>query len=220
MRLGGFSPLPWTLGGGEPRVKTLYDSLNQSLGTAYDTSDESNVTAETMAEARALDAVWSANRRMALQTDAKRMSDFIGRWERILDLHPAPSDSDVARRAAIQAKFLAWIGPSALLDLVTLIAGTSLIGIEFTDLVDAQIRWPENGYPNNWTSNTAHIVIRVQFSANQTTAEFWNMRARLTQALDDFLPAWATFDIATFRPGGGNGFFLDERNLNYETFAH
>lgn len=219
MKLGGFSPLPWKLGGGVPRLKVLYDSLNQSLGTAYDTSDASNVTAETMAEARALHAVWSSNRRLALQTDPNRMTDFMARWEKILDLHPNPTASDVVRRRAIAAKVLAWIGPSSLDDVVAAIAGASFIGIEYTPLADDQARWPENGYPNSWTSNTAHIIVRVKISANQTMAEFWDMRATLTHTLNDLLPVYTTFDIATFRPDGvSRGFFLDERNLNYETF--
>lgn len=214
---GGFSPFPMRFGGGVPRVKTLYDSLNQARGTAYDISDASNVTAETMAEARALNAVWSANRRMALQWDPSRMTDFVARWEAIFDLHPGPNDSDVARRAALGAKFAALIGPDALLDIVTLLAGANLVGIEFTSLTDAQVRWPENGYPTSWTSNTAHILIRVRFTANQTLAEFWDMRATVSKALNDLLPSWTTFDIGTYRPDGvSNGFFLDERNLNYE----
>jgi hypothetical protein len=218
MRLGGFAHLPVRLGGGEPRVETIYNSLNQARGTAYDTTDESNVTAETLAQARAIDAAWGANERMSLQTDPRRMSDFLSRWEKILRLHPGPDDTVVARRSAVQVKFLAWIGPAGLEDLVAEIAGDSFIGIELTALADSVPRWPPNGYPNNFTSNCAHILVRVRFGANQTMAEFWDMRARLSRTLADFLPAHMTFDIGTYRVGGGTGFFLDERNLNYSTF--
>lgn len=216
---GGYAPFPLRFGGGVPRIKTLYQSLNEARGTAYDTSDESNVTAETMAHARALDSAWSANRRMALQWDPLRMTDFLPRWEAILDLHPGPNDSVAARRQAVQAKFLAWAGQTALQELVEAIAGDSFVAIVYTDVVDAVPRWPANGYPTKWSSNVAHILVRVQYAPNQTEAEFWNMRRRISRTLRDFLPAWTTFDIGTFRPDGvSEGFFLDERNLNFETF--
>lgn len=218
-KLGGFSPLPMRLGGGQTRVETLYKSLNESLGTAYDVSDESNVTAETMAEARALDAVWSSNRRMSLQWDPRRMTDFLSRWEKIFAVAPSPGDSDNARRAVLQGKFLALIGPSTLEDVVMPIASASFVGIEYTELVDAVPKWPGNSFPDEWHSNVAHIVIRVKFTANQTLAEFWRMKSKLTAFLNDYLPAWVTFDIAIFRESTGlSGFYLDERNLDFETF--
>jgi hypothetical protein len=216
---GGFSPFPLRFGGGKRRLEVLYDSLNQSLGSGYDTSDSSNVTAETMAEARALDAVYSGNVRMALQTDPRRMTDFLPRWEAIFDVHPHRTDSDNARRAVQQAKFLALAGPQLLEDAVVALTGASFIGIEFTALTDAVPRWPVNGFPNNWTSNVAHIVIRVRFAPNQTNGDFWRMRMNLVKFINDFLPAWTTFDIGIRDSHGTDCFYLDEPDLDLETFC-
>ncbi len=218
MKLGGFCPLPATLGGGRPRLQTLFKSLNQGRGTGYDTGDNSNVIAETMAEARALDAAWSGNRRAALQFDAKRMTAFIPRWEKILDLHPRRNASDNERRRLILAKYLAWAGPELFEDAVRALTGDSFVGIEFHPLSTAVQRWPVNGYPNNWTSSTAHVLIRVQVG-NQTNAEFWNMRAELSKFLQDYLPFWMEFDVAIHDSGGGDCFLLDEPNLDLETFC-
>lgn len=216
---GGFSPFPLRFGGGKPRLKTLYEALNQARGTAYDTSDASNVTAETMAEARALDAAWSSNRKMALQTDPARMTDFMPRWEAILDVHPLPTDSIASRRAVLRAKFLALGGPAILHDAVVALTGASFIGIVYTAVADAVPRWPANGFPNNWTSNAVHIVIHVQFAPNQTNAQFWDMRAALNKFLQDFLPVWVTWDVGIRDSHGTFCFYLDEQNLDLELFC-
>jgi hypothetical protein len=214
------------MGGGEPNVRALYESLNLSLGPAYDTSDLSNVTAETMAEARALDAVYSANRRMALQWDPRRMTDFMSRWETIFGLHPGRNDTIPERRAILDAKFLALIGPATLEDTVVPLLGDSFVEVIRTTLAEAYQRWPENGFPNDWVSHTAHILIRVQYAANQTESAFLKLMATLGRVLDDLLPSWCDWEWGTFDEGGIEGFFLDEPiglgpppyNLNYETF--
>lgn len=227
MRLGGFSPLPFSLGGGEPIVETLYNSLNISLGTAYDVSDASNVTAETMAEARALADVYECNQRMSYATDPKRMpAELLPRWEKIFDIHPHVLATDEDRRLALQAKFLALIGPAGLTDAITALINGSFVGLEFTPLASAYQRWLVNGFPNDWISTTAHILIRVQFTANQTLADFLNEMAVMTQMLDDFLPVYTTFDWGTFAEGGVTGFWLDDpvgsgpppSNLDFEVF--
>lgn len=222
--LGGFGMLPIRLGGGETDVESIYRSLNESKGSAYDTSDASNVTAETMAEARAIAAVYRSNARMSYQWDAKRMYDFIPRWEKIFNIHPGPTASVPSRRAALGVKFLALVGHASLSDTVQAIIGDCFVSIVYTSLDEAYMRWPGNGYPNDFLSNTAHILIKVQFSANQTQAEFWDLMARMSQQLRDQLPVWTTFDWGMDAEAGGEGFYLDDpiaggpppTNLNYE----
>jgi hypothetical protein len=217
---GGFSPFPLRFGGGKRRLEVIYDSINESLGSAYDTSDSSTVTSQTMAEARAIDAAYSGNVRMSYATDPLRMpTELVPRWETILDLHPHRTDSIEARRAALAAKFLSLSGGTILEDTVRALTGASFIAIEFTALADAVPRWPVNGFADKWTSNVAHFVIRVQFAPNQTNADFWNMRARLRQFLRDFVPAWVTFDIAISDSHGTECFYLDEPDLDLLTFC-
>lgn len=218
---GGFSPFPLRFGGGRRRLQTLYEALNQSLGSGYDTSDSSTVTAETMAQARALDAAYSGNRRMAYVMDPARCpAEIVPRLEFIFGIRPHRSDTLPARRRVLAAAFLVLNGNVLIEDVIATIAGSSFIGIEIHPLSTATIRWPVNGYPNSWTSSVAHITIRVQIVANQTMSGFWNMRATLRRFLRGFLPAYVDFDIAIFDSNGGPCFLLDEPNLDLETFCH
>lgn len=223
---GGFGGFPLKFGGGNNHRRTLYDALNQARGTAYDTTDDSNVTADTYAQAIALEAVWSANRKMANQWDPRRMTDFIPRWEAIFDIHPSASDSLNARRAVLSAKFRALAGQQTLTDIVSAMLGGSFVGVEYTPIAQAYMRWPENGYPTDWISHTAHILIRVQFAQGQTENEFLRLMAQLDRFLRDYLPAYTTWDWGMFAENGLDGFYLDDplgagpppANLGYETF--
>lgn len=220
MRLGGFCPLPFSLGGEAPRIEALYEAQNQALGSAYDTADFTTVTAETMAEARALDDVYESNTRMSYASDPSRMpEELIPRWEVVFDLHPHRTDSLETRRSMLSAKFLALSGGTLLEDTVRAITGASFVGIEFHPLSTAVVRWSVNSFPDRWTSSVAHVLIRVQFAANQTNAAFWNMLATLSKFLQDFLPAWMEFDAAIHDSGGGDCFLLDEPNLDLESLC-
>lgn len=217
---GGFTPFPLRFGGGRPRLQTLYESLNQALGSGYDTDDASTVTAETMAEARAIDGLYSGNVRMSYIMDPARCpEEIIPRLEFICGLHPHRTDTIPARRRALSAHFLLLSGNAILEDVVVAIAGDSFIAIQFTALADAIPRWVITGFPNNWTSNTAHIVVRVRQTGLQTTADFWNMRATLRKFLRLFLPVWVTFDIAIRSSHDDDCFYLDEPDLDLETFC-
>ena len=59
MAYGARYSYPRRYGGGKSTQQAIYESLNISLGTAFDTSDGSTVTAETSADARAFAAVGS-----------------------------------------------------------------------------------------------------------------------------------------------------------------
>ncbi len=219
---GGFSTFPIRFGGGETRIKTIYDSLNESLGTGYDTSYASNVTAETMAEARAIAAVWSASRRMSLQWDPMRMSDFVGRWEKIFGVIPAPSDSMSARQAVLALKFRALAGPIAgnVEDAASTLLGDAYVGVEFTTPAQANQSWPSSTPPSatNFYSFVAHILVRVQQPSTMTFSQFITLMGKLTSMLDDLLPAWVSSDWGMFGANGLNGFYLDENNLDAQTF--
>lgn len=223
---GAFGAWPLKFGSRPNRVKVLYDALNQARGTAYDTSDDSNVTAETYAEAVMLDVAWSINKRLAYQWDPVRMTDLVPRWEAIFDLHPSVTDSDPARRGALQAKFLALTGRPSLEDVVSAMLGDSFVDIEYTPLAQAYQRWPDNGFQNDWISHTAHILIRVQYGPTQTDAEFLRLMAKMNEELRNLLPAFITFDWGMYAENGLDGFWLDDPlgagpppfNLDYEVF--
>ncbi len=219
---GGYAPLPLRLGGGESTVRVIYESLNDGLGTGYDTSDNSTVTADTFADAVQIAALWSANARMTNQWDPNRMTDFIPRWEKIFAVVPSSGDSDNARRARLAAKFQALGGPLyATTELIcSSLLGDAYVGVEYTPLASSHSNWPGGTppQPGMWSSSVAHILVRVQQPANATVVEFLKSLGELMAFLGDFLPAWVTFDWGLFADNGMNGFYLDENNLDYETF--
>jgi uncharacterized protein YmfQ (DUF2313 family) len=210
------------LGGGPSRAQVIYDSLNQGLGTAYDTSDGSTVTGETAADARSIESVWSANTRMQNQWDPFRMVQFIPRWEEIFGLVPGADDSDNRRRGRIQAKFQALGGPiyATIEESASAILGDAYVGVEYTDLAHAVANWPGGSPPDNsqFNSSVCHILVRVEQPGNSTTSEFVSSLNDLTIFLGVFLPTWVTFDWGLYADNGMRGFYLDENNLDYETF--
>ena len=225
MRLGGSSPFPVRLGGGASTTETVYRSLNDQLGTAYDTSQSSTVTAETMSEARAIAALWSANRRMSYQWDPSKMTDTLSRWERIFNIRPHRGASDQERRDRLVPRFLALTSPlyATLWDTCQSLLGAGLIGVEFISDADAHSQWAGStpSMPSEWNSSLGHVVIRVHRweDIGWTQYQLYSAIADCKAALNDSMPADITFDFAGFTAGGANGFYIDQRNLNWLTFV-
>lgn len=220
---GGFNPWPLRFGGGKSNIQTIYESINASLGEAYDTSDESNVTAETMAEARAIAAVWSANARLANQWDPNRVTDMLRRVERVFGITPLPTDSDNTRRARLATKFRALGGPLyvVLPDLCKSILGDAFVSVEHITPALAKTHWPGSTPAENdkYSSTVAHILVHVTKPATWTLYEYRARLGALVSALDDFLPAQTTFDWVQDSSHGVMGFYLDdENNLDHEAF--
>jgi hypothetical protein len=222
MKFGRFGgQIPLRLGGGESLSLKLYRDLNAKLGTAYDTTEDSTVTAETAAEARILAAAWHANERAANQLDPDRMTDFVGRWETFLDLSRSDSDTIAIRRARIKAKLGAVGSPTR--DAVSTICesalGSAFVGLEAVDLDSAIQRWPGNGYSTDHYSTTAHLTVRTVRPSGMANGAFLSTCSALTRILRDFIPDYATATWATLNSGGSNGFLLDDsNNLDAETF--
>ena len=105
MSYGAFFPQPERYGGARPLIQTLLDSLNAQMGTAYDISPSSPVYIRNYAIARCIADVWNAAEKLKNQFDPLRMTDFLPRWERILNLTPSPTDSGNVRRRKVNARF-------------------------------------------------------------------------------------------------------------------
>ncbi len=219
---GGSSPFPLRFGGGKTRLQSIVDSLGVARGTAYDVSQPSNVYAEDMAIARCVEALWSANARLANQWDPARMTDFLERWEAILEVPPAIGDSLRTRRQRVAGKLKAATGPTAQIvsDACAALLGSLFVQVEFTPLASSVQQWPANGFPTSWYSTTCHIVIRVTQPSTVSNAQFAYAKGACYQMLDAILPAYVTFDISTAASSGSHLFLLDDvGNLDNETFA-
>lgn len=225
MPFGGRNPFPFRLGGGKSTQQAIYESLNMGLGTAFDTSDGSTVTAETSADARAIAAIWSANRRLQNQFDPRRMTDMVPRWEGIFAVRPSTEDSANMRRGRLVLKFQALGGPlfATLDEICTSLLGSLFVSLERTSLADAHTNWP-GGSPSNltrWDSTVAHLLVRVvRYDAivGMTRQEMFDRLREMMAFMRDFTAAFMETDWA-WDGTGGAGFYLDEDwNLDGEAF--
>lgn len=237
---GGMSPSPRRMGGAGPngnRLRVFYDALGRARGDGYDTTQTSNVSAETMATARVIALIWSTNQRLANQWDPFRMTTNLPRWEKILNIVPLPTDSDSARRARIQtifartgqAPFTSYIATQ-----LAALLGSFFVAVEYISVANAVITVPNGTYPFGivsagapWSSTTAHILIRTKLPTGAKESDFQAAIGLINPFMDAVAPAWVTWDF--YRPGtvsvavtGGpsaGGFYLDDaQNLNLEVF--
>jgi len=227
---GSYSPFPLRFGGGRPPLEHRVKSILAQLGTAYTKDATGLVWIRAMALGRVIWELWESNKRLANQWDPVRMTDFLGRWEKILALPVSPTDSLATRRARVgltmaragyadrstlYATCLAYLGSSVFLSIVT------------TSSADANV-WTPSGWPMgqhgspgtipDWLSTVSHIDVLTTQPSGMSDAEYYSTRASVKPALDAILPAWATFDIVRDGPHGA-GFYLDEQaNLDNQRF--
>lgn len=237
---GGYSPFPLRLGGGMPRLRLIHESLNSQAGTAFDTSDRTKlVWLENMAVARAINACWSQNQRLANQTIPARMTDMLSRWESMLAISPPPNTPEATRRAEVAKRF-AMVAQAAiyprLYSRLSTELGSYFVAIEFIDLSIANVTKPTGAYPWSgtistrfpWTSTVAHVLVLMTTPVTGSEVEFYKMVGRCNDILDVELPAWCTFDWyrapeigAAIAVSGGPskaGWYLDERNIDNSVF--
>lgn len=210
-------------GGTRRRYNAILASLNAHRGTAYDTTETSNVYAENVAVARAIDNAWATNARVGYLADPQRSGD-IPRWERILDLTPSPTATEGERRRAVIKQWLRWgTTPTmqAVLDEAAAALGPLFIALHHETVATATTWWP-GGTPNPdapWYSTIAHITFEVAQPATMSDGEFTDRLALLGPVLDGRLPSWVTWDWWTDNEDGTLGFILDdEHNLDTEAF--
>jgi hypothetical protein len=226
MAYGARYSYPRRYGGGKSTAQAIYETLNIALGTAFDTSDGSTVTAETSADARAIAAVWSANARMANNRDPQRMTDMLGRWEAIFSIRPHVDDSDNTRRDRVELKFMALGGPlyATLEEICSFLLGDIYIGLEKITLAEANANWPGGtpSKPDMWNSTIAKMLVRVVRPGQEvgiTRQEYFENLREMMMFLRDFISSWAVVQWGCFNVGGTRGFKLDEANLDIETFG-
>lgn len=239
MGFGGYHPYPRRFGGGRTRLETIHESINASRGTAYSKDRSSVVWVENMAIARALAAAWSTNQRLANQTDPRRMTDMLGRWERILAIPVPASATEADRRAEVLARF-ERIGKASVHSRIysecVRVLGSFFVAVEYIDIANANVVSPDASYPWGhqapapyvWYSTVAHILIKMTQPAGYTDADFWAKAAAITPVMDDLLPVEVTWDwYRCPRVGAGievvggpscAGWYLDEPNLDILVF--
>jgi hypothetical protein len=228
--VGGLHPYPISYGAQKHRtIETILRSLNEGDGTFPSKDEDSYVYAENWAVARAIADLWSTNRRLSYQWDAKRMTDMLPRWETIFALHPLSTDTEAERRASVGAKF-AIIGKPAthqvVHDLMVDVLGDIYVQTVNTSSSDAFGYAPGGiAIPGGvtlddgpWTSGVAYVAIELEQPTGVGDQAFFDTAGKVHTHLDSLLPAWV--DFGWFKDGtGGTGFFLDDTyNLDVERF--
>jgi hypothetical protein len=228
---GAFSPFPFRFGGGKPPLEHRVNSVLAQLGTTYTKDTTGIVWLRAMAWARVFWDVWETNQRLANQWDPRRMTDFLGRWEKILALPVGPDDSLSVRRArvgvakaragyanaaAIFSTSLAYLGASVFVGIITSSSSTAVVW--------TPSGWPMGSHPvlptdPDWYSTVAYVAVKVQKPSTMDDGEFYTKVGSVLPALDAILPSWVTFDWYREDISGASGFFLDDtHNLDDEAF--
>jgi hypothetical protein len=165
-------------------------------------------------------------------------SDMLARWERILNLAPAPTDTEATRRARV-ARVFAFVGFATnsgyLASILSSALGSAFVAVEHIDYSIAVIDVPDGSYPWGtvssdapWSSTVAHLMIRLQKPTGWTEGQFYAAAAMVFTLLDPVVPAWVTIDYYRGGPtaapvvGGpsAGGFILDDSpNLDNEVFG-
>lgn len=222
---GGSASMPATVGGDDDVYEAILEGLNAARGTAYDTSEGSNVYVENAAHADAIVGIWETNQRIANQSDPERMTSMLPRWERIMKIVPAADATMPARRREIARRWArngVVTTDQSLFDEIKSVVGDVLVAIEYDTLGTATMFWPA-GTPNPfapWYSTISIARVHVEPTSGMTYDEFCQVVGQAIPILDARLPAWATwmtwaFDFTTGLPE----FVLDhDHNLDWSVF--
>lgn len=241
MAFGGYHPYPRRYGGGRPALQTFHESLNAQRGTALAGADASSIVwLEDLALMRAIvfDG-WHTNQRLAHQWDPRRMTDMLGRWERLMKLRPALGATPTERRDGILERFERFSGianHAKLLKNLEHALGAAFVGVEYISVANAVVTVPDATYPwgaanpsRPWSSTVARILVQITKPQGWSEDQFYEAAAKVGPIIDALAPAWVAYDWYRGPVGyppivvaGGPqaaGFYLDaEHNLDNNVF--
>ena len=228
---GGFNYSPQTFGDSADTVCEIFlKALNQANGDGLTDEIDSFVYAKNFATARVLADLWSDNARLSYQFDPNKMTDFLPRWETILNIIPDPDATDNERRNVVAAK-LSNYGKAATQQVVNDLM-VAILGDIFVQILNSDYTIASGGIPGgatvpggavlldeDWHSTIAYIAILLQQPANMPDYKFYIKAGNIDAALEDLLPAWTSFAWVRNNSNDTAGFILDdEHNLDNEYF--
>ena len=187
-------------------LQQIATSLLAQRGDAITTQVGSIIWVETQAWARALYHIWAVNTKLAYQFDPNKMTDFLGRWESIMGLGSLPTDSIQQRQSRIAAGFsLINKTPNTqnVNDLMKASLGPTYLELINTTAPEAYAQFPSGvaitgGITNitagPWYSSCQNIFIEVTNPNSFTNNQFYNTVNQIFPLLNNYLPAYDTFD--------------------------
>jgi hypothetical protein len=185
-------------GSTDDTYRRIYESLNQALGTAFDTSPTSNVAIRNHAIARAIAEVWDQNRRLSFIHDPWRCApSILVRWERICRLYPLPTDSIRSRRARLAEK-LSRFGVKPTYQVVTDRLEDALpnvfVALRHITPSEATAHWPGTAEPDAFTSTVCHLLVEVEKPAGYSEGQFYEAAGKVSNIMDSSVASHLTFD--------------------------
>jgi len=220
---GWTSTFPLRLGGGASEITgNIYDTIRENTGDSLsDDTDAYNVI-DDMAAARLLSYAASEIERWKNESDPRLLTTTLERWEQILGIVVPARDSLADRRNRVAARLLAQQGGATVG--IYNAAKTAFdpweITVRFIELSAATMYWPGGTTSSTtpWYSDVARICVEYFPPKNATVEDREKRRRSCRDALDDVIPAWATFEMSENQHGGGFGFFLDVPNVDLLCF--
>lgn len=236
--LGGFGGLPYELGGKPGPEERAYNVLQQAVGVGGSAEDTLDVTTLDglwrAARAEGLAAIDAVDEAAHWQAFPTTVTDLIPTYEKILGLTPQVSLSENERRQAIVNKMTARLGANYP-DLLTqateidprcsfLYEGFATASVtyegKFYGVVDNfgvfTGDWPGGRFNTDFPNYSSKFIVTVLFNIGATVPAGANAAAlgALNSMLDDVLPAWNAFYVAT-----QSGFTLDTSLLDVTAFG-
>lgn len=214
------SPFPRSFGASSTkRIDGIYDAIVENLGDALTHEETSINAADDIAAARLLSVADRAiDRRVTMVTDPRlARGETLQRWEDILGIAASVKLTE-AQRATNCATRLIQLNDagSGGIDAIAAVAFDPWeVESHYNTLSTAVAYWPGNGYSTSWTSTLANVCVEYVRPATATDADVEWRRAACSVALDDILPAWATFTLSETPEGYDFGFHCDVSRLDY-----
>lgn len=223
MALGTWkSPFPFRLGAGSTRmIQRFYDRIHANLGDAISQDPGSVADVETKAAARLLSLAERAKLRRIIQADPRKLTEpRLSRWESILGIIPSVNDSDFTRRYRVAARLLAaYTGGSGSIDTIVQTAFYPwTYKVRYHDVAHAATFWLGStpaGSATDWYSTVALITIEYLRPAGATNDDVNARCDSCRAALDEYLPAWATFCFSETLSGYEYGFRVGVSRLGH-----
>jgi uncharacterized protein YmfQ (DUF2313 family) len=205
------SPFPRQFGANSTRrITKIYDSIKSELGTALATEPGTLADAENVAAARLLSLADRAiDRRVIQGSDPRKLTEpRLSRWEAILGITASVNDSDQIRRNRVAARLLAYYsgGSGSISRMITEAFAPWTAVAHYNDAATAVMHWPVTSEPTAWTSSVANITIEYVRPAGATDDDARGRVDAARASLDEYLPAWCTFNFHETAEGGTYGF--------------
>lgn len=218
------APFPLRLGGGaHERAQRIFDEICANVPGLLSTATDSLNRAEYIAAARLVAAADRFIDRRVNQADPMKLSpEMVERWETILAITPDHGATLYDRRRAIAAR-TARNTETFRGDVDKAVADVFApwkTYLHFTTLTGAVLWWPGGSSTTDlfWYSTIANVAIEYVVSASATQLEIDRRVIACADALDEMLPAWATFCFSQTPDFGATanlyGFYLDRPNLD------